>query len=68
MNKTRQHLVQLAFTMGLLSIALNVAIFLIDLGTVSEFDAIQMIAPALLYAFSLWLLHASQKRDSDSAK
>ncbi|WP_284317184.1 hypothetical protein [Labrys miyagiensis] len=55
MSKTREHLVQPAFTIGLLSITLSVAMFLFDLGMVDEFDAIQIIAPAFLYAFSLWL-------------
>ena len=55
MNRTREHLADLAFTMGLLAIMLNVAIVLFDFEAVTLADTVQMLAPALLYAFSLWL-------------
>ena len=48
MNKTRRHLDQLAFIVGVLGIALNVALVLLALGTVARADAIQMMAPALM--------------------
>jgi len=64
MHTTRTHLSQLAGAIGLIGIALNIASPFLDRDAGPRNELIQMLAPALLYAFALWLwLGAMPKTD-----
>jgi hypothetical protein len=59
MNQTQTHLMQLAYVVALVGVALDVTISLFDVASRTTADVIHAAAPVLLYGFSLWLMRSA---------
>jgi hypothetical protein len=63
-RQTRKHLAQLGCAVGCIGMALNLAIVVLDRAAASSVGDIRLAAPALLYAFALWLLQAALSKQT----